>query len=648
MKTIQRYFERFLTSQYLNYRIVLLIDLFISVICSLLSYYIITHLTEVPTRPITMLELSVVSIVGALPSFYLFKTYRHVIRHSTLSDLWRIFFAVLTKETLTLLLIIAAVPRVYLVNQRLCTYILFDLLFCNIALVFFRMVMVQLYHLNNNNETHTRSKNRILVYGTDNDSVAMVKRIAESKKHQVVGFYFYGFGCSSLYLAGLPVYCFRTQEEFNKMIFRKEIKGLLFTRYDQAQAEKDRLIVYCAQAGIKTYIAPPINEMSGDQLLKAELQRIKIEDLLGREEIQIRKEEIMDCFKEKVVMVTGAAGSIGSEICFQLATLGIKRLILFDSAETPMHNLRLELERKCPELDFIPVVGDIRIKQRVEKTFDRYRPDIVFHAAAYKQVPLMEENACEAVLVNVIGSKQVADMAVKYGVEMMIMISTDKAVNPTNVMGCSKRLAEIYVQSLGKAIREGTIDGKTKFVTTRFGNVLGSNGSVIPLFRSQIELGGPVTVTHAEIFRYFMTIPEACRLVMKAATLSDGNEIFVFEMGEAVKIADLARRMIELAGYIPDKDIMIQYTGLRPGEKLSEELLSNEENTTRTLHDKILRAKIRDYDYKEIQYIYEELENLSRTIKIEETIRLMKQTVPEYISNNSHFSQFDKEQTAQN
>ena len=648
MKSLQRYFERLLASHYLHYNIVLLIDLVVSIVCTILSYYVVSSLTGIPTLPYTMLRLSVASLLGAIPAFYLLRTYRHVIRHSTLADLWRIGFSVLLKELLLFVLIILFIPRIYLINHRLSAFILFDMLFCAISLVFIRMAMVQLYDMIKKSRIDIRTKSLILIYGTNNDSAAIVKRMAESKKYQAAGFYIFGRDRASYYLAGLPVYCFRHEEDFIKLISRKDIKGILFARYDQAQAERDRLVVYCSHAGVKTYIAPPINEVSEGHLFKVELQRIKIEDLLGREEIHIRMEEVVARFKGKDVMVTGAAGSIGSELCFQLATFGIKKLILFDSAETPMHELRLELERKFPQLDFVPIVGDVRIKQRVETVFDRYRPQVVFHAAAYKHVPLMEENPCEAVLVNVIGSKQVADMAVKYGVEMMIMISTDKAVNPTNVMGCSKRLAEIYVQSLGKAMQEGTLKGTTKFVTTRFGNVLGSNGSVIPLFRSQIERGGPVTVTHRDIIRYFMTIPEACRLVMKAATLGSGNDIFVFEMGEPVKIADLAKRMIELAGYIPDKDIQIEYTGLRPGEKLYEEVLSNEENTARTTHDKILMAKVRDYCHEEIAHTYAELEKLSRAAKIDETVRLMKQTVPEFISQNSRFELLDQELADEN
>ena len=341
-------------------------------------------------------------------------------------------------------------------------------------------------------------------------------------------------------------------------------------------------------------------------------------------------------------MVTGAAGSIGSELCRQLATFGVGYLVLFDNAETPMHELRLELEQNFPNLKFIPFVGDVRQKERLRMVFEKYRPRVVFHAAAYKHVPLMEENPCEAVRVNVIGSRLVADFCVEYNVDMMVMISTDKAVNPTNVMGASKRLAEIYVQSLGLAIERGEVKGKTRFVTTRFGNVLGSNGSVIPYFRKQIERGGPGTVTDPGITRFFMTIPEACRLVMEAATMSIGNQIYVFDMGEPVKIVDLAERMIRLAGYVPNEDIKIKFIGLRPGEKLYEEVLSNEENTIPTGNAKIRVAKVRKYERDEVLRAYDQLAELALAVQIEDTVRLMKQVVPEFKSKNSRFEILDK------
>ena len=361
-----------------------------------------------------------------------------------------------------------------------------------------------------------------------------------------------------------------------------------------------------------------------------------------REEIKISMEAIVENFRGKTVMVTGAAGSIGSELCRQLATFGVKELVLFDNAETPMHNLRLEFDENFPEVEYVPIIGDVRLPARLDYAFRKYRPHVVFHAAAYKHVPLMEENPCEAVLVNVAGSRNVADKCLEYDVEKMVMVSTDKAVNPTNIMGCTKRLAEIYVQSMGLAMEQGKKEGRTKFVTTRFGNVLGSNGSVIPRFREQIAKGGPVTVTHPEITRFFMTIPEACRLVMEAATMSTGNQIFVFDMGESVKIDDLARRMIRLAGFTPDKDIMVEYSGLRPGEKLYEEVLSNHENTLPTDHQRIRIAKVREYDYTDAQATADQLEQFSREVEITEMVKLMKATVPEFISKNSKFEELDK------
>ena len=307
-----------------------------------------------------------------------------------------------------------------------------------------------------------------------------------------------------------------------------------------------------------------------------------------------------------------------------------------------MHNLRLELEEKFPELDFVPVIGDVRLLARLDYVFRTWHPQIVFHAAAYKHVPLMEDNPCEAVMVNVTGSRNVADKCIEYDVEKMVMVSTDKAVNPTNIMGCTKRLAEIYVQSLGLAIEQGKVKARTKFVTTRFGNVLGSNGSVIPRFREQIAKGGPVTVTHPDITRFFMTIPEACRLVMEAATMSSGNEIFVFDMGQSVKIDELARRMIRLAGYTPDKDIMVEYTGLRPGEKLYEEVLSNQENTVPTDHSRIRIAKVREYGYESSLEVLENLEKLAQEFDVPALVTLMKITVPEFVSKNSPFEEFDR------
>lgn len=399
----------------------------------------------------------------------------------------------------------------------------------------------------------------------------------------------------------------------------------------------------CESRKVRMLVVPSMDEIKDGKLNFRNLPEVRIEDLLGREEIEINMEEIAGALSGKTVLVTGAAGSIGSEICRQLCSFGLKHLILFDCAETPMHNIRLELEEKFPDVKFSPIVGDVRMLARIESVFVRFLPQVVFHAAAYKHVPLMEENPCESIHTNVLGTRNVADLSLKYGAGKFVMISTDKAVNPTNVMGASKRLAEMYVQSLGSAIRKREYAGRTVFITTRFGNVLGSNGSVIPRFREQLAKGGPLTVTHPDIIRYFMTIPEACRLVLEAAFMGKGDEIFVFDMGTPVKIADLAKRMIQLAGLVPEKDIEIKYTGLRPGEKLFEELLATKENTLPTTNKKIYRAAVRKYIYREIAEAIDELVEVAASVDKMETVRLMKKLVPEFRSQQSEYQILDKE-----
>jgi len=485
-------------------------------------------------------------------------------------------------------------------------------------------------------------RSRILIYGVNDLSMSLKLALHTSKHYQAVAFVIPSKKLCSYQAADLPIFYFEDPAQFAQLMDKYKVNGILFPDEAAAQKEADNLIPFCEQHGIKSLVAPSIDLQKGG-LKKTVVRDVRIEDLLGRKEIVINLNKIIANFCDKTIMVTGGAGSIGSELCRQLASFDVKRLVIFDNAETPLHLIRLELEKKFPNLDFVPFIGDVRDENRLEMAFQVYKPQVVFHAAAYKHVPLMEENPCEAIRVNVMGSRRVAEFCVQYEVEKMVMISTDKAVNPTNVMGASKRLAEIYVQSLGLAIEEGRIQGKTHFVTTRFGNVLGSNGSVIPFFRRQINEGGPVTVTHKDIVRFFMTIPEACRLVMEAATMSKGNDIFVFDMGKAVKIADMARRMIRLAGYVPDEDIEIQYTGLRPGEKLYEEVLSNEENTKPTGHEKIRTAEVRRYVYEDILPLYDELALDARGVEVEKTVRQMKKIVPEYKSNNSVFEELDKE-----
>ncbi len=627
---------------YISSRLILALDLLVSVGASIITLLLANVLLgpEVFTWKAVGWWVGG-SFVFSWIAFLLLQTHKSIIRHSTLRELARLSVAVVFKGIWIAVLLASSIagptfPGVWIT-------LLFDVLLTLSALIVMRVLMVVLYDLLKSSRQKRLNCSRILIYGTGDKGVSLVTQLQNSHEYQVVGFLTYGKTLKNHMLADLPVYYFETEENVRYLQSHKDIDAILFAHTREAREEQERLIHFCTDCGLKVLIAPSIDEVVDGKVQRQAIREIKIEDLLGREEIKISMNEIIANFRGKTIMVTGAAGSIGSELCRQLATFGVKELVLFDNSETPMHNIRLELEDRFPDLKFIPVIGDVRMIPRLDYAFRTYRPQVVFHAAAYKHVPLMEENPCEAVLANVAGSRNVADKCIEYDVEKMVMISTDKAVNPTNIMGCTKRLAEIYVQSLGLAIEAGKVKGKTKFVTTRFGNVLGSNGSVIPRFREQIAKGGPVTVTHPDITRFFMTIPEACRLVMEAATMATGTQIFVFDMGKSVKIAHLAKRMIELAGLEVDKDIKIEYTGLRPGEKLYEEVLSNTENTLPTSHDRIRIAKVREYDYVDALKAAQELEKLSRAVIIPDMVRLMKQVVPEFKSKNSRFEIYDKE-----
>lgn len=635
--------EKYLSSSYFSSWLILAIDTVVSVFSTFVAYLLIRGLFPHPVFTVWYgVWLLAGSCVLSVITFILFRTFRSVIRHTTLREVWKLGAAVLLKDVL-MFVYVQLFPQSPLPPQTaIALGFMLDVLVTLFLLLALRLGMIIFYDLLKLNCTRHANCRQVLVYGTGDKSVSLVTRLQNSPHYRVIGFLTYGKRLKNHAIADRPVYYFEDESSIEYLRDRVDIDAILFATNDDAQSEQERLIKYCTEKSVKILITPPIDEVIDGKIMKQSIREIKIEDLLGRPEIKISMEEIVANFKDKTIFVTGAAGSIGSELCRQLATFGVKELILFDNGETPMHNLRLELEERYPALKFIPVIGDVRIPARLDFVFRTYHPQVVFHAAAYKHVPLMEENPCEAVLVNVAGTRNVADKCIEYDVEKMVMISTDKAVNPTNVMGCTKRLAEIYVQSLGLSIEQGRTPGKTRFVTTRFGNVLGSNGSVIPRFRDQISKGGPVTVTHPDITRFFMTIPEACRLVMEAATMSTGNQIFVFDMGESVKIAHLARRMISLAGFEPEKDIRIEYTGLRPGEKLYEEVLSNKENTEPTLHDRIRIAKVREYDYREACEVAEELETLSRKVEIPDMVRLMKKTVPEFKSKNSRFEVYDK------
>lgn len=637
---LPRLFSRFTEIRYINGWIIFSVDLVISLCVSLIGVLGIFSFLGVSYAQEDVVKVGFASFVGSLVAFFTFKVYRRVIRHSTLRGLWRIWgVAILKSVVLCILLLVlktSFTPKVYLVG------LFIDCVLTMLMLVTFRIFIVNIYNMVL--LQLGKKRKRVLVYGTGDESVMIASTATRHifmQDYSITGFITFNKQKKNFRIAELPVYQIASREDLLKLVNRISLDGVLFPNLKTIQQEKERLIRFCEQISLRTLVVPEMEEVHNGAI-KRSIRDIKIEDLLGREEIQINMQEIACLLENKVILVTGAAGSIGSEICRQLAHFPICKLICFDSAETPMHNLRLELEDKFPNLNFVPVIGDVRNGDRLDYVFRNWHPHIVFHAAAYKHVPLMEENPCEAVRVNVYGTRLVADAAVKYGVEKFVMISTDKAVNPTNIMGCSKRLAEIYVQSLSLAIIKGEVQGCTKFTTTRFGNVLGSNGSVIPRFREQINNGGPVTVTHPEIIRYFMTIPEACRLVLEAGTMGNGGEIFVFDMGQPVKIADLARRMIELSGMKVGKDIEIEYTGLRPGEKLYEELLSHKENTKETLHKKIRIADVREYNYQDVTRCINLLSNLSLNVEIVDMVREMKGFVPEFKSQNSEFEKLDK------
>lgn len=629
-------------SRYLNIRVVFALDLIIATLSSLLVTIPASHmLEEVVAGGRFILLWTGGAVIASYIAIRRAKSYKIIIRHSTVRDLSGFPLGVFYKEFLLGLFSILVLPEI---SYYQLTWILVIDFFVTLSLLIcVRMFMIIVYDAFKGKIRERQNCKRILVYGTTDKSISLLNRFRDSHHYEIVGFIADEKDSRHFEISNLCIYNIESEEQLARLATDLSLAGILFVTERDAQIERDRLVQYALHLNIRTYIVPSIDEIVGGELNNYRIREVKIEDLLGRDEIQCSMDEIRNRFSGRTVMVTGAAGSIGSELCRQLAGLEVRKLILFDNAETPLHNLRLDLEDKFPNLEFSPIIGDVRSINRLDYVFRKHHPNVVFHAAAYKHVPLMEENPCEAVRVNVLGSKNIADKCLEYGVDMMIMISTDKAVNPTNIMGCSKRLAEIYVQSLGLAMEKGEITGKTKFVTTRFGNVLGSNGSVIPHFREQIEHGGPVTVTDPRIKRFFMTIPEACRLVMEASVISKGNQIVVFDMGEPVKINDLAHRMIELAGFVPNKDIMITYSGLRPGEKLYEEVLANNENTDPTRHDRIRVARVRQYDYQEANKVAVTLNKMASEVLIPNMVQLMKQTVPEYKSNNSPYEEYDKE-----
>lgn len=575
--------------------------------------------------------------------FWVFHTYSGIVRYSTFVDITKILSSVVC-NMLTLFLIHFLTKWVAGDGIFLRVGIVFYGVFAFLLLMFLRVLVKTLYDVFVVNSGRTVA---VVVYGTKSAGISIAKMIRSQadSRYRVVGF-IDDRSNQDMQIFGLPIYSTRNKKMMS-LLLKKGVKAVVVSPLKMNEVDVKPNLNEFIDAGFQLLMIPQLtNYKEGDDIeefnVERNLRKIQIEDLLGRKPIEIDKKPIEKMVAGKVIMITGAAGSIGSEIVRQLSTFNPRKLILVDNAETPLHNIKLEVTEKFKDIEYAFEIADVRMRGRIETIFSEMRPNVVFHAAAYKHVPLMEDNPSECVLANVKGTQNVADMAVKYGVESFVMVSTDKAVNPTNVMGCSKRIAEIYVQSLSKKLtkQEGKV---TRFITTRFGNVLGSNGSVIPLFRQQIENGGPVTVTHPDIIRYFMTIPEACQLVLEAGTIGNGGEIFVFDMGMPVKIADLAKKMIRLSGLEPGVDIKIEYTGLRPGEKLYEELLNNEELVKPTSHNKIMIANVREYEYDDMLPMYDKLFEYSKAYQNYLVVRAMKEMVPEYKSQNSVYQKIDVE-----
>lgn len=566
--------------------------------------------------------------------FRIFHTYDGILRYSSFIDLQRVFYAVtfgavLSAITKNMLLSTHFFPGVEIEYRN----IVLGALISTLVLWAIRVIAKTIFDvsLSDYNIKHA------FIYGVKEGGIGLAKQIKNSKpmKFKLMGFISDDAEIKHHHLMGTKVYA----PDLNtiRKMRNNNISTLLISpgAINVFRANKDFQDALLAE-GIHIYM-PTTQEWNRNE--QQQLKEVSIEDLLPRDEISIDMESVGSMLHGKRILITGSAGSIGSEIVRQIAKYSPAELILIDSAETPQHDIRLMMAKQFPDIKAETIVTTICSKSRMEHIFKTYLPDYVFHAAAYKHVPMMENNPCESIQNNVYGTKILADLAVKYGVKKFVMISTDKAVNPTNVMGCSKRICEIYVQSLNKAIEEGIINGKTQFVTTRFGNVLGSNGSVIPLFKKQIKAGGPVTVTDPRIIRYFMLIPEACKLVLEAGTKGNGGKIFVFDMGKPVKIADMAQRMINLSGA---KNVEIKYTGLRAGEKLYEEVLNEKESTKPSFHDKIRIAEVREYDYTEVSKQIDDLIEKSKLYDEMLTVKIMKEIVPEYKSNNSIYEKLDK------
>ncbi len=644
---IRRFSAWYFSKRVLPYWAILLADSFIVFLCCVFTFWITYKIQSLLVHWhavfYTALMYSAISWIGAR----VFKTYSGVLRYSSFVDLMKLTYA--NGLSLVIVLLVSLVLRKLEVSMLVALEPLHTIVVFLLSTLLMWGLRVSVKFLFDATNTDSQAK-RALIYGALTGGVGLAKNIRtqRSSEFDIRGFISHEHRIKDMNLLGVPVYTL--EDDLEAIVKKQRIQALLVSparvnEFRENQKVQDIMIAN----GVKMYMAHEATEATvkdGElQVEKIPLQEVSVEDLLPRSEIRVDMNSVGQQLTGKRVLITGSAGSIGMEIVRQVARFGPEKMMLLDQAETPQHDVRLMMARDFPQVPCEVVVTSISRRTRMEYIFQDFRPDYVFHAAAYKHVPMMEDNPSEAVLNNIYGTKVIADMSVKFGVKKFVMISTDKAVNPTNVMGCSKRICEIYVQSLDRKLKMEALSaskGKsveyTQFVTTRFGNVLGSNGSVIPLFKEQIKNGGPVTVTDENIVRFFMLIPEACKLVLEAGTKGNGGEIFVFDMGQPVKIADLAKRMIALSGA---KDVKIEYTGLREGEKLYEEVLNELENTKPTFHEKIRIAQVREYDYEDVCRAIDDLVETAKHFDNMETVRKMKQIVPEYKSNNSVYEVLD-------